>query len=701
MFSLFNSVNPFSFKNAPKPQAFYEKWMGEANFYLLQGEEKTLRGFNCLVSFESQADWEYSLLVDVGENTSNNDNNKYAFPITSKMNIKQDIDEKTNSVIFELELSSTNKVQLEFETSKDDYSLANKFLYIMIRQMYETDNKKGYENGGEKDFQAYWSFKKEKKPELSEAVQEIMEKLSNDKSVNFCAAGELSMYNPKDPQSTLKIINPQWILTIRATDSHTSILEVCTENGNTVLNQPIDENLQYYVDENQNLVTWLGTTIKSENNDPIAFNFKCMVENAAVTLKMTILVCLCQTQEKMKFAEIVKKETRSDWQEYYMGQNEASNSGYLGENYNNYNQRDKMRIEFSNNQENTQSIVKEAELKNDISGMTQAHVLNRAFINKGNVLEAWKVTDEGQGKSLEHIVNLPELKTLSGEQLNPSRLFLQEDDSRLIMNQDSKVFYYDLEKGQVVQEMTSQMDTNKQIADICPFEKKQDGVRKEFFGVTNKEIIHFDPRQKTGVAENRHYKTAYDFNTIMSAKDGNVAVGSKTGDVRMIKKVGDRNAKNVLPSMLGDAVNGIDTSKDGKWLLVTCDNYLQLFPTQQCGADGFNKTFLKKEKPTPKVLRVHPTSLAKHGISKLNFLSARFDVKKGEVENYIVASSGPFMMIWQMKNILQGNYVTKEVKQLTNNIVSNEFLRETDSLIAAFKKGLVIQDTMEVGKKHK
>lgn len=133
MFSLFNSVNPFSFKNAPKPQAFYEKWMSEANFYLLQGEEKTLRGFNCLVSFESQADWEYSLLVDVGENTSNNDNNKYAFPITSKMNIKQDIDEKTNSVIFELELSSTNKVQLEFETSKDDYSLANKFLYIMIR----------------------------------------------------------------------------------------------------------------------------------------------------------------------------------------------------------------------------------------------------------------------------------------------------------------------------------------------------------------------------------------------------------------------------------------------------------------------------------------------------------------------------------------------------------------------------------------
>ena len=177
--------------------------------------------------------------------------------------------------------------------------------------------------------------------------------------------------------------------------------------------------------------------------------------------------------------------------------------------------------------------------------MTQAHVLNRAFINKGNVLEAWKVNDEGSQKTLEHIVNLPNLKTLKGEDLNPSRLFLQEDDSRIIMNQDSQVFYYDIEKGKVVQEMSSQMDENKKVEDICPYEKMQDGIRKEFFGVTNKEIIHFDPRQANGVAENRHYKTAYDFNSIMSGKDGNVAVGSKTGDVRMIKKVGDRNAKNV------------------------------------------------------------------------------------------------------------------------------------------------------------
>lgn len=703
MFSgYFSNLNPFSFKNAERPKAFFEKWSGEANFWLLQGDEKTKRGNDCLVLFESQSNWEYSLVVDVGQNIANSDGNKYCFPVSSKMNIKQDINEQNNSVIFELDLNATNKIQLEFETTKDDYSLANKFLYIITRLMYQTDNQKGYEGANERDFQEYWSFKKEKKPEISTAVQEIMEKLSKDKSISFCAAGELSMYNPKDPQSSLRIINPQWVLTIKGTeDKHTSVLDVCTENGNSVLNQVIDTTLQYYVDENQNLLTWLGTNIKSENNEQIAFNFKMITDNASVTLKMVILVCLCQNQEKMAFDQIVQKEAKKDWQEYYMNNDETVNSGNLGDDYNNYNQRGKMNLEFSNDLHYGDNLAKveESTLKSEITGMTQAHVLNRAFINKGNILEAWKVDNSGDQKTLEHIVNLPELKTLKGEKLNPSNLFLQEDDSRIIMNEGSQVFYYDIEKGTVVQQMGSTVDENKNIEDICSYEKKQDGVRKEFFGVTNKEIIHFDPRQENGVAQNRHYKTAYDFNKIMSSKDGNVAVGSKAGDVRMIKKVGDRNAKNVLPSMLGDSVNGIDTSKDGKWLLTTCDSYLLLFPTQQGGQDGFNKTFLKAEKPTPKVLRVHPTALVKHGIKDLKFLSARFDVKKGEVENYIVASSGPFMMIWQMKNILKGNYVTKEVKQLTSNIISNEFLRETDALIAAFKKGLVIQDTQEI-KKH-
>jgi hypothetical protein len=74
-------------------------------------------------------------------------------------------------------------------------------------------------------------------------------------------------------------------------------------------------------------------------------------------------------------------------------------------------------------------------------------------------------------------------------------------------------------------------------------------------------------------------------------------------------------------------------------------------------------------------------------------LSARFDDKKEGPENYIVASSGPFMMVWTMKNILKSNLVTSEVKKLTSDIVSNEFLYDTDSLLAAFKKSLVIQDT--------
>ena len=191
-----NNLDPVSFKNTLRPIQFYEKWSGEANFFLIQGENKTLRGENCLVTFESQDEWHYSLVVDVSQNTSNTDDNKYAFPISGKMNLRKDICEETQSLLFELDLSVTNKVQFEFEKSKDEFNLSHKFLYIITRLMYQTDNRNSYEQANEAEFQSYCRFKKEKKPEISMQIQEMMGKLAQDTSVNFCAVGELSMYNP-------------------------------------------------------------------------------------------------------------------------------------------------------------------------------------------------------------------------------------------------------------------------------------------------------------------------------------------------------------------------------------------------------------------------------------------------------------------------------------------------------------------------
>ena len=151
----------------------------------------------------------------------------------------------------------------------------------------------------------------------------------------------------------------------------------------------------------------------------------------------------------------------------------------------------------------------------------------------------------------------------------------------------------------------------------------------------------------------------------------------------------------MIPSYLDDKINSIDSSKDGKWLLVTCDKYLMQFPTQDDNKSAWKDTLLKTNKPKPFVLRVDPRTMAQHQISEMKFLSARFDFKNNGVENHIVASSGPFMCIWDMKNILNNNYVTNHVKKLGSEIVSNQFVNNSNDLLTAFKKGVFIQPTQE------
>lgn len=531
------------------------------------------------------------------------------------MNLTQDFPENTKTTIFEFDLDKTNRVQLEFETDRDDFSWAEKFLYTYSRLQYQTEHRRPHTDAtSATSFSAYHNFKKDQAPEVSHQVTELLERLATDKTAEFFAVGEFSMYNPEDAHKTLRVLNPQWVVVVRGGgggEGWSYSIEVLSGSGSKVIVQPIDEALQWYIDENQNLLTWLGA--KDQNKgEAIAFNFKMMDGIAAPNLKLIFTVCVLQASEKQTFEDIVKKENKKDWDQFYMNNSQGGRDGggESHEDYDKYRKSNKMRIEFSNDLHYADSGKSEA-MELDITGMSQAKLIDRTFINRGSILECYK---NDEGKTLQHIANLPTLKGSKDEEIRPEKMFLQEQDTKMVFKDSDKVFYYDLEKGKVVQDM--QTEGKAKFEDICPFQKSlYNTPKQEFFGVTAQDVVHFDPRLSSGIGEERHYKTNYQFNTVMSATDGNVAVGSKTGDVRLIKKVGDRSAKNLLPSMLGDTINGIDSSKDGQWVLATCKNYLLLFPTNQMGANGFNKTFLKSEKPAPKVLRVNPKALAKHKIT--------------------------------------------------------------------------------------
>ena len=55
------------------------------------------------------------------------------------------------------------------------------------------------------------------------------------------------------------------------------------------------------------------------------------------------------------------------------------------------------------------------------------------------------------------------MKTLGGREINPKKMLLHEQDSKMILmneNNDRKVFYLDLEKGKVVEELVKRNTTD-------------------------------------------------------------------------------------------------------------------------------------------------------------------------------------------------------------------------------------------------
>ena len=95
------------------------------------------------------------------------------------------------------------------------------------------------------------------------------------------------------------------------------------------------------------------------------------------------------------------------------------------------------------------------------------------------------------------------------------------------------------------------------------------------------------------------------FTHILGFKEENFAVGSLTGELRLYSKIGE-NAKNLLPSYLGDKIIDMDQTRDGNFILLTFKNYLILFQTFQRGRSGFDYTFQKGEKMNPKILKINP-----------------------------------------------------------------------------------------------
>jgi hypothetical protein len=271
-------------------------------------------------------------------------------------------------------------------------------------------------------------------------------------------------------------------------------------------------------------------------------------------------------------------------------------------------------------------------------------------------------------------------------------LFLQEGDTRMVMTgwkgKDKHIYYTDIETGKVISYFN-----NPSVNDISRLGGKQGWEEgQEFLAIENQIISKYDPRVKEGSVSQRAYKGNMNFNKIYGGPSESYAIGSKNGQIRLFNGVGG-NAKNMIPSLYGDSIKCLDINSSGDFILATCSQYILLIPTFQNGQSGYKKTFLKEEKPKPKVLRLSADVISKYNLVDFSFTKASFDEKDHKTESLIIATANNFVAIWTLENVLLNKCVSDQIKQFDKPVVSGKFLRNQDTIITALKGELLIEKT--------
>ena len=205
-----------------------------------------------------------------------------------------------------------------------------------------------------------------------------------------------------------------------------------------------------------------------------------------------------------------------------------------------------------------------------------------------------------------------------------------------------------------------------------------------FLGLNQKNLFKLDPRvnPKQAAVSSKIYATNYHFNSLSTNSNGNFVVGNDLGELRLYKEVG-QNAKNLYPG-LGDPILSLDCTKDGRWLLATCKTYLLFVPAFHQDKNAFQTTIKNVDKPTPRMLKIHPKDILAFNIKEVNFNNGRFDDSEKDKEQYIIVGCENLLFTWSIKNVIQGKIFDYEVKHLEEKIVNNEFkFNNTEKLLIA------------------
>lgn len=682
-------------------RSFWQLYRARCDFFICTSikDLSSLRMKAENVSLKFLDDEEDPFSYGIVATSQNSKEEPFMFPLEEESQIMFCFDEENYAVDYFFRIDEELTILFKFRVQNKDFAEAGKFKEIVGRLMFQSKYKKPISQcQAEEQFYERIIYmpdlnnngsgiklKKENQKKREDFVQvvkpvgneflELMHKLDKDKQVKFASIGKLENGKPG-------------VLTIQETGELCYEIMVLSPQGEPLCSQQIKKDMSYYVDQDRHSFSWVNFS----NGLPEYMNFLFLKPEEKM-LSCLIPALIFQDSQKKSLKDIISKKN-SNWEQFYLRDEQLSKvdcekiGGYIKEGQD-------IEIRFDSMEDlggkmTNMKLENKLENSNPIQSFAQLRKDPILFVGKQKSIERYKLAHE----SLEFSGNLPIIKLYDKEAPIDigEEIVLQEGDTRLLFTGQScgkdEVYYMDSETGKVLGQYS-----HAKANDVARLGGKTGWQGpSDFYVLDNQAISRYDVRTKNGIVNKKVYKGKVDFNKIHCGSDETFAVGSHKGDIRMYNKLGS-NAKNLIPSLLGDPIQYLDVSSTGDFILATCSKYLLLLPTFQKGQSGFTKTFLKSEKPQPRVLRLAPSAVAKHKLGKFFFKNARFDEKDQGQESLIVATADNFLAIWVLEDVLRNQNVTTQIKKIGKNVVAGQFRRNRDWLIAALKNDLVVQPT--------
>ncbi|KIW89190.1 uncharacterized protein Z519_10042 [Cladophialophora bantiana CBS 173.52] len=306
---------------------------------------------------------------------------------------------------------------------------------------------------------------------------------------------------------------------------------------------------------------------------------------------------------------------------------------------------------------------------------------DRSFVIRGSKIGVFKHLPN---KHLEFTTNISKVETPKGKLFSPTKVMLHQEDQNMVLQDPSNphsLYRMDLEYGKVVDEWKVHDDIA--VSNFTPETKfSQRTAAQPFIGHSKNALFRIDPRvsgNKLVEAQLKQYLSKNDFSAAATTEKGYIALASNKGDVRLYDRLGI-NAKTQIPA-LGEAIIGLDVSADGRWVLGTCKTYLILIDNLQKdgkneGKLGFEKPFAKDSKPQPRRLCLSPNHAAQfqHETGQgISFTRAHFNTGVDSQETSIITSTGPFLVTWSLKKVLDGKKDPYQIKRYAAEVMADDF----------------------------